>query len=196
MSRLLDEALDLDEPARRQWLECLAPEHRELEAALRQALFAQEPRGANADRLDALPKVTAAEAPVSTLAPGDRIGPYRLERALGSGGMAEVWLAQRADGAFRREVALKIPVLREGRRDLADRFRVERDILAGLEHPNIARFYDAGVAQDGRPYLALEYVPGKDLLKWADEHVLEIRRRIELFLQVLQAVQYAHDKGV
>lgn len=196
MNRLLDEALDLDEPARRQWLERLAPEHRELEAALRQALFAHETRGAGADRLDTLPKVAAAESPVSTLAPGDRIGPYQLERALGSGGMAEVWLAQRADGAFRREVALKIPALGEGRRDLTDRFAVERDILAALEHPNIARFYDAGRDQDRRPYLALEYVPGKDLLKWADEHLLGMRRRIELFLQVLQAVQYAHDKGV
>jgi serine/threonine protein kinase/Tfp pilus assembly protein PilF len=195
MNRLLDEVLDLDEPGRRQWLERLAPEHQELEAALRQALLAEENRG-GPDRLDTLPKVSMTGSPVSTLAPGDRIGPYQLERSLGSGGMAEVWLAQRADGAFRREVALKIPALREGRRDLADRFRVERDILAGLEHPNIARFYDAGVAQDGRPYLALEYVPGKELLKWADEHVLGIRRRIELFLQVLQAVQYAHDKGV
>jgi eukaryotic-like serine/threonine-protein kinase len=196
MNRLLDEALDLDEPGRRQWLERLAPEHRDLEAALRQALLAQESPGAGADRLDTLPEVRLAKNAVSTLAPGDRIGPYQLERALGRGGMAEVWLAQRADGAFKREVALKIPALGEGRRDLTDRFRVERDILAALEHPNIARFYDAGRGQDGRPFLALEYVPGKDLLKWADEHALGIRRRIELFLQILQAVQYAHDKGV
>jgi len=196
MSRLLDEALELDEPGRRQWLERLAPEHRELEAALRHALLAQESPGAGSHELNTLPKVGLRESPVSALAPGDRIGPYQLELALGCGGMAEVWLAQRSDGAFKREVALKIPALSEGRRDLADRFTVERDILAALEHPNIARFYDAGVGRDGRPYLALEYVPGKNLLKWADEHMLGIRRRIELFLQVLQAVQYAHDKGV
>ena len=196
MSRLLDEALDLDEPGRRQWLERLAPEHRELEAALRHALFAQESHESGSDGLNTLPKVGGTGSPISTLAPGDRIGPYQLERALGSGGMAEVWLAQRSDGAFKREVALKIPAPGEGRRDLADRFSVERDILAALEHPHIARFYDAGVGRDGRPYLVLEYVPGKNLLKWADEHVLGIRRRIELFLQVLQAVQYAHDKGV
>jgi len=196
LSRLLDQALDLDEAGRRQWLQGLAPEHRELEEALRDALLARESPGAGPDGLDKLPEVGVKRSPVSTLAPGDRIGPYQLERSLGCGGMAEVWLAQRSDGAFKREVALKIPVLEEGRRDLADRFAVERDILAALEHPNIARFYDAGVGLDGRPYLALEYVPGKDLLKWANEHVLGIRRRIQLFLQVLQAVQYAHDKGV
>lgn len=196
LSRLLDEALDLDEPGRRQWLERLAPEHRELEEALRHALLAQESPGTAPDALDRLPEVGLAGRPVSTLAPGDRIGPYQLELALGSGGMAEVWLAQRSDGAFKREVALKIPASGDGRRDLADRFTVERDILAALEHPNIARFYDAGVGRDGRPYLVLEYVPGKNLLKWADQHQLGIRRRIELFLQVLQAVQYAHDNGV
>jgi serine/threonine protein kinase/Tfp pilus assembly protein PilF len=196
MSRLLDEALDLDEAGRRQWLERLAPEHRELEASLRHALLGQESHGIGSDGLNTLPKVTVTRIGVSTLEPGDRIGPYQLERTLGSGGMAEVWLAQRSDGAFKREVALKIPASGEGRRDLADRFTVERDILAALEHPNIARFYDAGVGRDGRPYLVLEYVPGKNLLKWADEHMLGVRRRIELFLQVLQAVQYAHDNGV
>lgn len=196
MNQLLDEALDLDEPGRRRWLEGLAPENRDLEAELRRALLTQESGDAGAHPLDTSPGFFLSTGSATLLGPGDRIGPYRLERPLGSGGMAEVWLAQRADGAFRREVALKIPASSEGRRDLAERFALERDILAGLEHPNIARFYDAGVSNGGRPYLALEYVEGKDLLKWADEHVLGIRRRIELFLQVLQAVQYAHDKGV
>jgi serine/threonine-protein kinase len=68
--------------------------------------------------------------------------------------------------------------------------------VAALEHPHIARFYDAGMSQDGRPYLALEYVAGKSLLQWANEQRLGVRERVELFLQVLQAVQYAHDKGV
>jgi serine/threonine protein kinase len=110
--------------------------------------------------------------------------------------MAEVWLAQRADGAFTRDVALKMPAHPHSREDLARRFAIERDILASLEHPHIARFYDAGVSQDGRPYLALEYVAGRNLLHFADERRMGIRERIELFLQVLEAVQYAHDKGV
>jgi serine/threonine protein kinase/TolB-like protein/thioredoxin-like negative regulator of GroEL len=196
MSALLDEALELDEAGRRLWLDRLGPEHRELEGALRQALLPQEGDGAGSDRLATLPKVEAAGGRVSTLKPGERVGPYQLERALGSGGMAEVWLAQRADGAFKREVALKLPMLSGLRQDLASRFARERDILAGLEHPNIARLYDAGVTPEGLPYLAMEYVHGEPLTAWCDAHRLGVRERLKLFLQVLEAVQYAHGHHV
>src|SRR5213082_707497 len=110
--------------------------------------------------------------------------------------MAEVWLAERADGAFKRDVALKLPVLLRLREDLASRFARERDILAALEHPNIARLYDAGVSSNGLPYLAMEYVPGEPLTDWCDAHRLAIRERVRLFLQVLDAVQYAHGQRV
>jgi serine/threonine protein kinase/tetratricopeptide (TPR) repeat protein len=198
MSRLLDEVVDADDAGREQWLRALAGEHRDLEPALRRALLPADGQAAPDDRLVALPPigVYADALAASGLRNGDLVGPYRLMRPLGSGGMAEVWLAQRADGAFKREVALKTPSRQPWRQDLAQRFAIERDILAALEHPHIARFYDAGVSQDGRPYLALEYVPGRNLLQWANEHRLGIRERIELFLQVLAAVQYAHDKGV
>src|SRR6202007_1055551 len=78
----------------------------------------------------------------------------------------------------------------------ASRFAHERDILASLEHPNIARFYDAGVSADGLPYLALEFVPGKPLTGWGDAHHVEVRERLNLFLQILDAVQYAHGHQV
>ena len=110
--------------------------------------------------------------------------------------MAEVWLARRADGAFRREVALKLPLLGRPRADLEQRFARERDILASLEHPNIARLYDAGVDPSGLPYLSMEYVKGRPLTHWCDEHRLGIRGRLGLLLQVLEAVQYAHEKQV
>src|SRR5258708_35584618 len=110
--------------------------------------------------------------------------------------MAVVSLAQRADGAFRREVALKLPLLSRLRRDLAERFSRERDILAQLEHPNIARLYDAGVAAGGLPYLALEFVEGQALTAWCDTHRYSLRERLKLFLQVLDAVQYAHSHQV
>jgi serine/threonine protein kinase/Flp pilus assembly protein TadD len=190
MSRLLDEVVDADDAAREAWLRALPDAHRDLEPALRQALFAS---AGNAPRLDTLPRLGE---PAGELKAGNRVGPYRLVRPLGRGGMAEVWLARRADGAFQREVALKTPSRREARDALASRFAVERDILAALEHPRIARFYDAGVGEDGRPYHALEYVPGRNLLHWADAQRLGIAARIELFLQVLDGVQYAHDKGV
>src|SRR5262245_64646438 len=106
--------------------------------------------------------------------------------------MADVWLAERADGAFEREVALKLPRLSRLRRDLAERFARERDILARLEHPHIGGFYDAGVSDDGLPYLAIEYVNGQPITEWCDERRLGVALRLELFAQVLEAVQFAH----
>lgn len=198
MSRLLDEVIDVDEAGRQRWLHALPPEHRDIEPALRQALLPEQGPAHERDVAAMLPKLRAdvgAEA-TSRWRPGALVGSYRLVRPLGAGGMAEVWLAQRADGAFKREVALKMPARLERREELARRFVIERDILAALEHPHIARFYDAGISQDGTPYLALEYVAGRNLLQWANDHRLDIRERVELFLQVVEAVQYAHDKGV
>jgi serine/threonine protein kinase/predicted Zn-dependent protease len=128
--------------------------------------------------------------------PGELVGPYRLIRLLGQGGMAEVWLAQRADGSLKREVALKLPMLRRDREDLSSRFTRERDILAALEHPHIARLYDAGVCPDGLPYLAMEYVRGERLTVWCDTHRLGVNERLKLVQQVLDALQYAHAHQV
>ena len=93
--------------------------------------------------------------------PGDEIGPYRLVRELGSGGMGVVWLAERTDGLINRPVALKLPHGAWKRAGLAERMAREREILATLTHPNIAHLYDAGVTADGQPYLAIEYVEGR-----------------------------------
>ncbi|HEY4445147.1 MAG TPA: protein kinase [Steroidobacteraceae bacterium] len=132
----------------------------------------------------------------SGLNAGDFVGPYELIRLLGAGGMAEVWLARRADGAFKRDVALKLPLLTRRRNDLEQRFVHERDILASLEHPNIARFYDAGVDTEGLPYLSMEYVKGQTLMGWCDTRALRVEERLALFLQVLDAVKYAHERHV
>jgi serine/threonine protein kinase/Tol biopolymer transport system component len=200
MSRLLDAALPLDAAARRAWLEALPTEHQDLAQALRGALLPGDAELAELEKFAALPRLGAAseaEMPsTSGLQTGARVGPYQLIRALGAGGMAEVWLARRADGAFRREVALKLPMLGRPRADLEQRFARERDILASLEHPHIARFYDAGVNSDGLPYVAMEYVAGRPLTEWCDTHRLGIGTRLELFLQMLEAVQYAHEKHV
>jgi TolB-like protein len=197
MSQLLDEALALDEAGRHAWLERAAQEHPDLATALREALL---PAAAQLDPLMSLPKLAAVDqtsaAGTSGLKPGARVGPYELIRLLGTGGMAEVWLARRADGAFKREVALKLPMLARAPAGLEARFARERDILASLEHPHIARFYDAGVDPQGLPYLAMEYVQGASLTDWCDAHRLGIPERLGLFLQVLEAVQYAHEKSV
>jgi WD40 repeat protein/tRNA A-37 threonylcarbamoyl transferase component Bud32 len=196
MSRLLDEALPLDEAGRRAWLQNLAPEHQDLTQALHDALWPQASEHSHYDKLATFPELRFAaqndSIVASGLQPGTRVGPYELIRLLGAGGMAEVWLARRADGAFKRDVALKLPLLTWMRKDLEQRFARERDILASLEHPNIAHLYDAGVDPQGLPYFALEYVVGTPVTTYCDEQRLSIRARLELFQQVLSAVQYAH----
>jgi eukaryotic-like serine/threonine-protein kinase len=148
MSRLLDEALPLDAAARRDWLDKLSPQYRELAQYLREALLPADSQAAELKSLSTLPKLGAADhgGPVaaSGLQPGARVGPYELIRLLGAGGMAEVWLARRADGAFNREVALKLPMLTQLRADLDQRFARERDILASLEHPLYCTFLRCG----------------------------------------------------
>src|SRR5579859_2726492 len=191
MSQLLDEALPLDAGARRQWLEALSPADRDLALPLREALLGE---GDESEALLTLFTAGGDEPSLSGLQAGANVGPYQLIRLLGSGGMAEVWLAQRADGAFKRRVALKLPALAPSRKDLGQRFTRERDILASLEHPNIARLYDAGVDLAGWPYLSMEYVRGEPLTDWCDARRLEVRGRIKLFLQVLEAVRSAHER--
>jgi serine/threonine-protein kinase len=197
ISRLLDEALGMDTDARQAWLDALPAEHAALLPALRQML--DRAKTSSTLLLDRLPRLSdhaRHDRLTRTLNVGDRVGPYELVRELGSGGMAEVWLARRADGAYKREVALKLPKLTRLRRSLERHYERERDILASLEHPNIARFYDAGLAPDGLPYLALEYVQGQPLTAWCDAHRVGLRDRLVLLLQVIEAVQYAHERQV
>jgi serine/threonine-protein kinase len=123
---------------------------------------------------------------------GKRFGPYGVLALLGHGGMGSVWLAERVDGLFARKVALKLVHPALIGQVMTERFTREREILASLNHANIARLLDAGFAEDGQPYLALEYVAGSPLTTYCDEHRLSIRARLELFRQVLGAVQYAH----
>ena len=120
------------------------------------------------------------------------VGDYRLLQEIGQGGMSSVWLAERCDGHLERQVALKLPFIGQPRLHLAERFRRERDILAALTHPNIARLYDAGVTQSGQPFLAMEYVEGSAITSYCESQRLTIRERVALLLQVLDAVQFAH----
>jgi serine/threonine protein kinase len=200
LSRLLDEALLLDAAGRRAWLERLSPEHIDIASTLRRVLLPDDFEVAAAKALDTFPKLeydgdeTVHDAPSVQI--GARLGPYELIRRLGVGGMAEVWLARRADGAFKREVALKLPTNRHLRGDVERRFIQERDILASLEHPQIARFYDAGIDPNGLPYFAMEYVRGERLTVWCDTHRLGVSDRLKLVLQTLDALQYAHAHQV
>ncbi len=124
--------------------------------------------------------------------PGARIGPYRLDRMIGEGGMGQVWLAMRADGLYEHKVALKL--LRAGLVDprLRQRFDREREILARFAHPYIARLLDAGIDKAGQPYLALEYVDGEAITTYCQSRQLDLAARIDLFRQVCEAVSHAH----
>jgi serine/threonine-protein kinase len=142
--------------------------------------------------LDSSPGAPAGLS-AAAFAAGMRIGPYRLIRELGHGGMGVVWSAERADGTLKRPVALKLPFVSLNNPALAERFGRERDILGQLVHPHIARLYDADISAGGQPYLALEYVDGETITGYCDRKRLGVKPRLILFLDVLRAVQYAHS---
>lgn len=137
-----------------------------------------------------------ASEQISTDLAGARIGPYAIVRRIGEGGMGDVFLAERADDQYRRQVAIKI--LRPGRDDkaLVKRFRAERQILADLDHPNIARLIDGGETVEGRPYLVMEYIDGTPITEYCDDNALGTRARLRIFLQCCAAVAHAHRRLV
>lgn len=124
---------------------------------------------------------------------GQRIGAYRLVREIGHGGMGAVYLAERADGQFHQQVAVKFVRHGVDSATLRRRFRAERQILARLDHPHIARLIDGGVSENGLPYLAMEYVEGTRIDHYCDAHHLSTNKRLRLFLAVCKAVHYAHQ---
>ncbi len=198
LSRLLDEALDLPSSERVPWLAALGPEDEALKPRLL-ALLAHAPSVQAADFLGTLPNVDVGAIGLpeeSADHGGTSVGPYTLLRELGEGGMGTVWLAHRTDGMVQRDVALKLPRGAWPRVELVERMARERDILAALSHPHIARLYDAGVTTGGRPYLALEYVEGLPIDRYCDDHRLDVPARLRAFLQVAEAVAYAHGKLV
>jgi serine/threonine-protein kinase len=123
---------------------------------------------------------------------GRRVGPWRLERLLGQGGMGEVWLAARDDGQYHQHAALKL--VRPGWRaaQLVPRFRRERQLLARLQHPSIATLLDGGLTDDGFPYLAMEFVDGQPVTSWCDARGSSLRERLALFREICEAVRFAH----
>jgi serine/threonine-protein kinase len=199
LSELLDQALDLPESARTDWLSALTGDAARMAPTLQRLLDRIASRETD-DWLSRGPAFTAVGPGAGGATPafeeGQTVGPYRLVRELGRGGMGEVWLAERTDGQLKRAVALKLPMLGLRRALLVERFARERDILASLVHPNIARLYDAGVSEDGQPFMALEYVQGTTLTAYCDKHHLGTAQRLALFMQVLDAVQYAHTRLV
>jgi eukaryotic-like serine/threonine-protein kinase len=189
LERLLDEALDRPAAARAAWLDALDSQFDAIKPQLR-ALLARAAQVETSDFLATMPSVELDASPAANS--GRVVGPYRLVRELGHGGMGSVWLAERVDGLIDRPVALKLPHVSAHFSGLAERMTRERTILAALNHPHIARLYDAGLGDDGQPYLALEFVEGRPLDAYCRQ--IELPARLRLFLQIVNAVAYAHGK--
>ena len=176
----LDEACGGDDALRKQVEQLLAADSEAGE-------FLQEP--AVEHGLDLLGQQGAGRAP-------EEIGPYRVIRKIGQGGMSEVYLAVRADEAYQKRVAIKLVRQDLDRDDLLRRFRMETQILAGLDHPNIATLLDGGTTEDGVPYFVMEYIEGVPVDEYCDRNSLTVKERIELFRTICSAVHYAHQNLV
>ncbi len=191
----LDRLLTAPPAERAQLLEQLAghdPElHRELSSLLSAHLaagtFLDQPAMSLVD-----PPDLDADSATTSDAPGRVIGRYRLIERIARGGMGTVWLASRADGQFEQRVALKLIKRGMDTDEILARFLRERQILARLEHPHIARLLDGGVSDDGRPYFVMEHVIGVPITQYCRDHARSLAERLRLFESVCHAVQYAH----
>jgi serine/threonine protein kinase/tetratricopeptide (TPR) repeat protein len=182
-SPYLDQALSIPESERVAWLERFRTERPDLIDLIQELL--QEHRALNDAQFLERPPVQGALA-------GQRIGAYTLTSLIGQGGMGSVWLAQRSDGRFERKAAVKFLNAALIGHNGEERFKREGAILGGFVHANIAELLDAGVTAWGQPHIILEYVEGVRIDEYCDEHRLQVRERISLFLDVLGAVAYAH----
>jgi non-specific serine/threonine protein kinase/serine/threonine-protein kinase len=180
LNELFDAALDLPAPERAAYLATACPDNPSLLQQVSQLLATHE---------------RAANFLVPSDAPPAAIGPYKVDRVLGEGGMGTVYLATQTD-PIRREVALKIIKPGMGSKAVIARFDSERRALALMDHPSIAQVLDAGTTPQGLPYFVMEFVDGLPLTVYAERHQLSIRQRIELFIPVCQAIHHAHQKGI
>jgi serine/threonine-protein kinase len=184
---LLDELMDLDPAPRAERLAALRGQDPALGAELSEML----------ERLEALEHDGFLQSPARLPAPGmagQTLGAYTIVRELGRGGMGSVWLAQRTDGRYEGNVAVKFLTGGSMLRGSTERFAREGSILARLAHPNIARLIDAGVSPDGQRYLVLEYIDGETIDRYCERMALGVTARVRLFIDVLAAVAHAHNR--
>src|SRR5499426_2301146 len=191
--KLFEEALDLDPSAQAEFLATKFDGNDRVRAQVIQLLRDHEAAAGFLERPLNINASVVALADERRQAAGRMIGPYRIAREIGRGGMSVVYLAERADDFYSKQVAVKLvwPSLMTG--EIERRFRQERRILARLDHPNIAHLLDGGVTENGCQYVVMEYVEGEPITEYCDSRRLSITERLKLFQQVCTAVQYAHD---
>ena len=200
----LDELLDLDDPVEREAaLTRLAARDQELHRSVAELLsVAQQEERAASSALSGLSPGLVSDFERYLLeqderrSQGKRIGAYRLIRILGRGGMGVVYLAERADEQYHKQVAIKLIPQGLETPEVQRRFLAERQILADLEHPNIARLLDGGVTDEGYPYLVMDYVDGEPIDEYCERRELPVSKRLELFVTVCRAVQHAHQNMI
>ena len=190
---LFHAALALEGAAREAFLEEACATDRGLRAEVERLLSAHARAGDFIGSPAVAPPATWAGAEEGA---GRRIGPYSIVRELGRGGMGAVYLAERADGQYQHRVALKLIKRGMDTEQVLARFRSERQILASLDHPNIARLLDGGSTDQGLPFFAMEYIEGEPIDTYAGRAGLSVEDRLRLFLQVCGAVAYAHQNLV
>jgi non-specific serine/threonine protein kinase/serine/threonine-protein kinase len=183
---LLDELLDLPVESRKSALDRKCPDDPAVHAEVRSLLSAAKAVGG----FLSTPAMLATEPLLEDIPPGTRIGAWRITRRIGRGGMGVVYEADRAEGDFQQRVAVKL--LRQEAVAELPRFHIERQILARLEHPGVARLYDGGVASDERPYMVMEFVEGRPITDYCAASNASLAQRMQLFVQVCEAVAYAH----
>ena len=200
VEELLDELLDLVPDERVDRLNRAAEADPELARQAEKLLQQMQADGEdlfNAAVFQSLPEIVAGAAEESVRdRSGTVLGPYRLVRVLGRGGMGVVYLAERADEEYEKQVAIKLMPRGLESDEAERRFRLERQVLARLEHPHIARLLDGGVTDEGYPYLVMELVEGEPIDVWCDQRGLDLEQRLHLFLDVSGAVQFAHQNLV
>jgi serine/threonine protein kinase len=189
---LFEAALELPSGQRQAYVEQASADAPELLQRVLALLRAAEN---GADFLTTIPSELAAAPLPATEKPGDRIGCYKLLEQIGEGGCGIVYMAAQEE-PIRRQVALKIIKLGMDTRQVIARFEAERQALALMDHPNIAKVHDAGATATGRPYFVMELVRGLRITDYCNNKRLPARKRLELFIQVCQAVQHAHQKGI
>ncbi len=189
---LLDQAFDLNEPDRAEFLKTVEPQLREELTELLKADAAASLLDRTWAGMASVAEEVLFETEGSRKA-GERLGQYRLIRLAGEGGMASVWLGERDDGTFSHQVAIKCLKTGLATPESRSRFLREQQILAQLQHPNIARLYDAGISSDGVPFIVMEWIDGASLIRHCDEKRLSLRQRLNVFEKVCGAVAYAHQ---
>ncbi len=191
LKTIYQEALDKPEAERKTFVHDKCEGDEELEAEITRLLSA----GSGSDDIDDIVGSATRDWNEASIR-GQRVGPYRLMDVIGQGGMGQVYLAERADDEFEQRVAIKMANWLGATPEQAERFRLERQILANLEHPNIARLLDGGRTETGAPYLVMEYVDGQSIVDHVRAEGLTLGDRIDLVLALCDAVQYAHRKLV